>query len=64
MAPSTSVEGLQVRLNGKPLDTMALGSPAPVDPGEYTIEAAASGKKAWSTRIVIEAKPGLTTVRE
>ena len=43
------VTGLEVRRNGEPLGGMLWNNPTPVDPGSYTIEATAPGKKKWST---------------
>lgn len=63
VAPEARVEGIEVRRNAKPLDAAMFGSAIPVDPGEHTIEAVAPGKKAWSTKVVVEPKPGQRTVR-
>ncbi len=41
--------GVTVRRNGEALAADRLGKPEPVDPGRYTFEAAAPGKKAWTT---------------
>ncbi len=41
--------GVNVRRNGEIVASDALGKPAPVDPGRYTFEATATGKKAWTT---------------
>jgi hypothetical protein len=41
--PPSSVPGLTVRRNGEPMSTASLGSAAPVDPGNYTVEASAPG---------------------
>jgi hypothetical protein len=62
VAPEARVEGLEVRRNAKPLDAAMFGSAIPVDPGEHTIEVVAPGKKAWSTEVVVEPKPGKRTV--
>ncbi|WP_437298462.1 hypothetical protein [Sorangium sp. So ce426] len=63
VAPEARVEGLEVRRNAKPLDAAMFGSAIPVDPGEHAIAAVAPGKKAWSTKVVVEPKPGQRTVR-
>jgi hypothetical protein len=63
VGPKSRVEGLEVRRNGKPLDAVLFGSAIPVDPGEQVIEAAAPGKMPWKMRVIIEAKPGLSTVQ-
>ena len=44
-----NVMGLEVRRNGEPLAGVLWNNPIPVDPGSYTIEASAPGKKKWST---------------
>src|SRR5262249_34169402 len=37
--------GLDVKLDGNPIDPAALSTPVPVDPGKHTVEATAKGKK-------------------
>ena len=44
-----NVTGLEVRRNGESLGGVLWNNPIPVDPGSYTIEASAPGKKRWST---------------
>jgi len=44
-----NVPGLEVRRNGEALGDLLWNSPIPVDPGSYTIQASAPGKKDWST---------------
>lgn len=63
VAPEGRVARLDVRRNGSPIPEAALGSPIPVDPGPQTIEASAPGKIGWSTKINVEGKPGVVTVR-
>ncbi|WP_437967094.1 hypothetical protein WMF04_47375 [Sorangium sp. So ce260] len=63
VAPEHRGAGLEVRRNEKPVEADLLGSAIPVDPGEHVIEAAAPGKQAWSTRVHVEPKRPLTTVR-
>jgi len=63
VAPGGSVAGLEVRRNGKAIDPAVLGSAIPVDPREHSIEASAPGKTSWSTKIAIDPKPGVVTVR-
>ncbi len=43
--------GLEVKLDGNVLDSAALGTPVPVDPGKHTIDATAKGKKPFNTII-------------
>jgi hypothetical protein len=44
-------EGMQVRLDQAPLPREALGTAIPLDPGEHSIEVAASGKAPWVRKI-------------
>jgi hypothetical protein len=43
--------GMQVRLDDAPLPRDALGTAIPLDPGEHSIEVAASGKAPWVRKI-------------
>ncbi|APR77729.1 Hypothetical protein A7982_03076 [Minicystis rosea] len=63
IAPDARAEGLEVRRNGKTIDTALLGAAIPIDPGEQTIEATAPNRKPWVTKVQVEAKPGAVTVR-
>src|SRR6185436_5522102 len=49
--------GLVVRRDGAVVPTEAFDSPLPVNPGKYTIDAAAPGSQLWSTT-VDASKPG------
>jgi len=49
IATPTNVAGLEVRRNGEAIGGLLWNNPIPVDPGSYTIEASAPGKKRWST---------------
>ncbi|MBK7540088.1 MAG: hypothetical protein IPI49_32980 [Myxococcales bacterium] len=42
---------MNVRCDGAEIPAEALGSPRPIDPGSYTIEASAPGFRAWSMRV-------------
>jgi hypothetical protein len=57
-APTTSSSepAIELRLDGKPLSSAALGTPLPLDPGPHTLEAVAPGKKPWQN--TIEARAG------
>jgi hypothetical protein len=48
VAPKNAT-GLEVRRNGELLGSVLWGNAIPVDPGSYTIEASAPGKKRWSS---------------
>jgi len=45
--------GLEVKRDGQPVGRAAFGTAVPVDPGPHAIEAAAPGKKAWTTRVQV-----------
>jgi hypothetical protein len=49
IAAPKSATGLEVRRNGELLGSVLWGNAAPVDPGSYTIEASAPGKRRWSS---------------
>jgi hypothetical protein len=49
------VAGLVVRRSGVAIDPSTLGSPVPIDPGAYEVVAAAPTRRAWSTRVVVDA---------
>ena len=49
------ITGLEVRRGGALLESSALGSPVPVDPGTYEVAAAAPHRRAWSTRVAVSA---------
>jgi len=51
-------EGLAVTRNGQPVPNATLGTDVPIDPGDYTIEVSAKGKKPWKQTIKIAAGPG------
>ncbi len=57
-----NVTGLEVRRNGEPLGGVLWNNPMPVDPGSYTIEATAPGKKKWSTVATVGPNGATVTV--
>src|SRR3954471_682897 len=58
--PDAAAEkGVEVKRNGAPVPKSLWGVSEPVDPGEYVIEAHATGRKPWSTRV--KAEPGRAT---
>jgi hypothetical protein len=59
--PGYRIDGLQVKRNGVELEAAELGTPVPVDPGDYTIEALAPGWVAWSTKVTVS-MPGVVDV--
>ncbi len=57
------IDGFEVRRNGNTIDPAMFGVPVPIDPGKQTIEATAPGHEKWGNdQVVVEAKPGVTTV--
>jgi len=44
-------DGFSIRRDGAPVEAAQLAVPLPFDGGEHVIDASASGKKVWSTRI-------------
>jgi hypothetical protein len=58
----TNVTGLEVRRNGEGLGGVLWNNPIPVDPGSYTIEASAPGKKKWSTLATVGPDGAAVTV--
>jgi hypothetical protein len=57
-----NVTGLEVSRNGESLGGVLWNSPIPVDPGSYTIEATAPGKKRWSTVATVGPNGATVTV--
>jgi hypothetical protein len=62
IATPTNIAGLEVHRNGEQLGSMLWNNPIPVDPGSYTIEAAAAGKKTWSTVVKVGSNGAAVTV--
>jgi hypothetical protein len=44
---------LEIRRDGVALQEAELGAPIPVDPGEHVIEAAAPGRRPWSSKVQV-----------
>ncbi|MCC6556346.1 MAG: hypothetical protein IT372_25585 [Polyangiaceae bacterium] len=59
----SAAPGLVIQLNDNQLSAAAAGgSGVPIDPGEYTVQAIAPGKKTWSERITVEPGPSTKTL--
>ncbi|XXY47880.1 hypothetical protein WME91_48535 [Sorangium sp. So ce269] len=58
----SAAPGLSVRRNGQELAPVLWGTPIPVDPGAYTIEASAPGRLPWSTTVAVDPASGTATV--
>lgn len=52
--------GLRIQLGDRELAGAALGSRIPLDPGKYPVQVTATGKRRWSTEVLIP--PGPATV--
>ena len=62
IAVPTNVTGLEVHRNGEVLGGVLWNNPIPVDPGSYTIEASAPGKRTWSTVATVGPSGAAVTV--
>ncbi|WP_437681272.1 hypothetical protein [Sorangium sp. So ce131] len=51
---AAAVEGLEVMLDGAPVDRSAWGQARPVDPGQHKVSASAPGRKAWELTVTIK----------
>ncbi|MGE0322973.1 MAG: hypothetical protein AB7S68_11755 [Polyangiaceae bacterium] len=60
--PKSNVEGLEVQRDGVVVGKAQWGLAVPADPGVHVIRVAAPAKKAWETRIEIEAGPSVQTL--
>ncbi len=60
VAADASADALEIRRGGSLVGQGSLGTPLPVDPGSYLIEATAPGRRKWSTRVQVD--PGPSTV--
>ncbi|WP_437649584.1 hypothetical protein [Sorangium sp. So ce362] len=58
----SAAPGLSVRRNGQELAQVLWGTPMPVDPGAYTVEASAPGRLPWSTTAAIDPAGGTVTL--
>jgi hypothetical protein len=50
--------GVDVKRNGTLVEPALLGTDEPIDPGPYTIEVSAKGKKTWSQTVTVQAAAG------
>jgi hypothetical protein len=63
VAPANRLPGLVVRRDNVVVPGEAFGTPLPVDPGNHTITASATGAQPWSTRIDSKMPGELVAVR-
>jgi hypothetical protein len=62
VVPPKGVSGLEVRRNGEMLGPVLWGAPMPVDPGSYTVQALAPGRKRWSVVAPVAPRAGVSVV--
>jgi len=53
VAPRGAEDNVEIRRDGTLLDSGALGTAVPVDPGKHVVEARAKGKKTWTTTVEV-----------
>ncbi|MGZ3421224.1 MAG: hypothetical protein ACXVEE_25335 [Polyangiales bacterium] len=53
LEPEADVPGLEVKRNGAVVGAGQLGVAVAVDPGSYTVEAAAPDRKPWETKVAV-----------
>ncbi|WP_437784961.1 hypothetical protein [Sorangium sp. So ce1097] len=51
---AAAVDGLEVTLDGAPVDSAAFGKARPIDPGEHRVSASAPGRKRWEGKVSIK----------
>lgn len=56
------IEGLEVKRGGEPVPSESWGTAIAVDPGTYTIQASAPGRRTWSDTITIGGEADQQTV--
>lgn len=59
---SARIPGLIVKRDSESLGAAMWGTAIPVDPGEYTLEAAAPGRTTWTKKALLVAKAGSLTI--
>lgn len=56
IAVADSSDGLVIRRDHEPIDRALWSTPAPVDPGSYSITAEAPGHKTWHSTVVVASR--------
>ncbi|WP_438029453.1 hypothetical protein [Sorangium sp. So ce233] len=51
---AAAVEGLEVTLDGTPVDSAGWGQARPIDPGQHKVSASAPGRKRWEQTVTIK----------
>jgi hypothetical protein len=62
VASNDGAEGFAVQRDGKVVGQSEWNTPIPIDPGDHTVVATASGRRAWSTRVTVASGGGSLTV--
>jgi hypothetical protein len=60
--PASDVTGLVLRRDGTVIERGAWGTPLPVDPGTYGIDASAAHRVTWATRVAVKSGADRVTV--
>ncbi len=57
-----AIANLQLRVDDALLNSAAVGTPLPVDPGSHLIEASAPNMQSWQQKVTVPSEPGKTPV--
>jgi hypothetical protein len=57
-----SIPNLQLRVDDALLNSAAIGTPLPVDPGSHLVEASAPNMQSWQQKVTVPSEPGKTPV--
>jgi hypothetical protein len=57
-----AIPSLQLRVDDALLNSAAIGTPLPVDPGSHLIEASAPNMQTWQQKVTVPAEPGKTPI--
>jgi hypothetical protein len=57
-----AIPSLQLRVDDALLNSAAIGTPLPVDPGSHLIEASAPNMQSWQEKVTVPSEPGKTPV--
>lgn len=62
LPPEQDAAVVEVRLDGEPLATTALGVELPIDPGSHAVRATAAGRRTFSATFAVADRRGTTTI--
>lgn len=51
---AAAADGLEVKIDGAPVDRSSFNQPSPIDPGEHKVTASAPGKKPWEGAVKLK----------